>query len=46
LEIDEGLQVGSDELVNHKDDQEADNNHQWQGHIGKPDAITTLKILW
>lgn len=36
LEIDERLEVGGDELINHKDTYHYHDEHEPQRHIGKP----------
>ena len=46
MEINKRLQIRRDELVNHKHDEDANQDHQRQGHLGEPKAITTLEVLW
>ena len=46
LEINEWLQIGSDELIDNEHDEGANHNHQQYGHLGKPNAVTTLEVLW
>ena len=46
LEIDECLQVGGDELVDDEHDGDTDQHHHGQGHLGEPNAITPLELLW
>ena len=44
LEIDEGLEVGGDELINNKDSNNDNGKHEPQRHACKPDAIATFEI--
>jgi hypothetical protein len=45
LEIDEGLQVGCDELVEAEYACHHDKEHQPEGHLGKPEAIAAFETL-
>ncbi len=45
LEINERLQVSRDELVDHEDDDDANQHHQRQRHVGKPKAIAALEVF-
>ena len=45
LEVDEGLQVGSDELEEHEDCADDGQHHQPQGYAGEPQAVAALEAL-
>ena len=45
LEVDEGLEVGRDELVNHEDDGKDDQGHHGEGEPGESDAVAALPAV-
>ena len=45
LEIDEGLQVGCDELVEAEYACHHYKEHQPEGHLGKPEAVAAFETL-
>lgn len=46
LEINERLQIGSDELVDNKDADTCDNDHQPDGHQSEIETIPTFTTDW
>ena len=45
LEVDEGLDVGGDELVDEEDCDDYDDSQHPQGHLCKPKAIASFEAL-
>ena len=43
LEIDEGLEVGGDELVEDDGHGDAEGGHKPEGHGGEPEAVAALE---
>lgn len=46
LEVDEGLEVGGDELVERQGHEDDGQRHEPQRHGGEPEAVAALQALW
>ena len=46
LEIDEGLHLGTHELIDDEDGEDADETHRGQRHRGKGETVAAFPVLW